>query len=242
MAAHVAAGPVQAAQAPASVEPIFDPSVLGQFNGTANTWKAFRQRFEQHVHMKNHFTQAQKLDFLCNALVWRAAAMVGNEQRNPGQYANAWQRLSEFYGDPHVQHQAYIGELFNMPVMRVAKSGAIRELLSTTREIMRFLYGLNFPVESAMEVLIYAVARCLSADLHDAWKRHRGKRAPTLAMLLRFLEASAGDLQQVVHCSNPEREQAVHCSMRFRRCNVQRNCRSHGKQEWLHLLRARQLR
>lgn len=120
--------------------------------------------------------------------------MLSTTHASADEYANAWRQLNDFYGDSHALHQAYFGELFAMPLMRSATPNAIHRLLSTTREILGFLYALNFQVEVSKEVIIFAVIRCFGDDLRGAWVRHRAKQTPTITMVYRFLETRVREL------------------------------------------------
>lgn len=148
------------------------------------------------VHANKQYSVEQKLHYLRDALVGRAATVMDNISPGPEQYLMAWRQLNDFYGNRHLQQQAYISELFTLPRLRSATGAAVRQLIDSVRELVTLLRCTNYPIDPSMEMLVYAILRCFSDDMNRAWRNRRDRSSPTLAFLFHFLEDYARDLDE----------------------------------------------
>lgn len=148
------------------------------------------------MHTNKQYSVEQKLRYLRDALVGRAAAVMNDISPGPEQYSMAWRQLSDFYNNRHLQQQAYIKELFTLPRLRTTTGAAVRQLIGSVRELVTLLQCTNYPIDPSMEMLVYAMLRCFSDDMNRAWQNRRDRSSPTLAFICHFLEGYARDLDE----------------------------------------------
>lgn len=151
----------------------------------------FHDLFAAEVH-NTSLPPVLKLQFLRAACVGRGASVLGTWCLTVENYAPAWKRLCDVYGDQHRIIQAYVGTIFDIkPVIKENHDG-LRDIIDTVVGTLRQLQAMDVAIESWDPLIIHIILARLPAQTIAGWELTReASDVPTLDQLITYLEMKA---------------------------------------------------
>lgn len=149
------------------VQPI--TNTWGEFNGDLYNWRKFKGQFKEKIHDNDQLSENEKLEHLlnaCKAMAFDIVVIAKND------YAKAWARLNDFFGESYAQLQYCIHRLTNIPIIDNASIQKLRSLVNIGNHCEEVLK--EEMQQTVFDPIISVIlASKLDAQMVHAWNRHR---------------------------------------------------------------------
>jgi len=162
---------------------------IPKFSGKVTEWENFKGIFESLVSRNDLLTNSEKLHYLKANVSGDAALVIANVQISDENYTSAWQLLKDEYDDRYTLIHAHIHAFAELPVMRAENVSDLRKLRDTFAASLAALEGLNRPVDSWDDLLVYWIAHKFSQRTKSEWnlKRSTLSDCPTYRDIYEFM-------------------------------------------------------
>lgn len=174
------------------VEAPREPQV-GTFNGNAEDWPAFRDLFIAEVHQRD-IDPVNKLLYLQQACVGKAATTLGSWKPVRDNYKAAWELMVSTYDDDYYVIQGILGKLFAVNKQRVETGDSLRAIHDAVNNCDRQLRDILQPAELIDQMWINICKQKLPNRTLDAWEQQRNQHLsglPTFEQFKKFLDSRA---------------------------------------------------
>lgn len=185
--AHVA----PAEQQVICVEARKDPRV-GTFNGTPQDWLSFRDLFMAEVVNRQDIPAVNKLRYLQEACIQKAADALGPWERTEQNFEPAWKMLQERYDDEFPIRQGLVQKIFALPATHTESFDGLSHAINVVQGALRQLNAMNVPTADWDPVIIHILTQRLPPLTMDTFEQRRATGdIPTLKALLDFVQGRA---------------------------------------------------
>lgn len=189
---------VPAAQCDANAIKI--PSIqITPFDGRLETWEAFRDSFNQSIHVRANMPDVQKLQYLKSLVKGEAEELVRNFTLNSENYASAWQLLNSRYNNLRDLVWAHMRAITSQRMCRES-ADEIRRLMNRTASAVLALANLGRPIIGAADDwIVFHIVEKLDQETRKMWEQQIAinEAMPTWNQLEIFLNGRVRSLSAI---------------------------------------------
>lgn len=168
--------------------------VIPPFSGCYNEWPAFQDSFEAAVDKNESIGAGLKLQYLKSLLTGEALQLVTHFTITDVNYPIAWQLLVSRYNKKKNIVQDLISKFCQQPSMHSGSAAKLRELASTSNEIIQALDALDCKERDPW--VIYLLTDKIDMETRSLWSyESAGSNVPTLQALIKFLDKRCDALE-----------------------------------------------
>lgn len=163
----------------------------GDFDGNAEKWQGFHDRFKAAVHDNTQIAPAFKIQHLLKALKGKAKEDLGEWPQTEAGYNELWERMQELYAQEYYTAHQLLNKFNKLPVLEKASRQALQKMSNTTHEVIRQLRTLSYPVEQYDLFFVWGIHSRLDIESGKAWELERDSEKPLVSDMLAFLDRQA---------------------------------------------------
>ncbi|CAG7696131.1 unnamed protein product, partial [Allacma fusca] len=173
---------------------------LPTFSGSIQDWMSFHDLFSATIHNNHSLMPAQKLQYLKLSLRGDAARILQSMKVTDGNYAIAWELLTNRYENRRELVFAHIKRLTMQSSLQAESASGLRELVDTTNECMRTLEILDQPTQSWDSIVTFLILQKLDPETRRLWELSLpNNEVPSFKSLIEWLEQHAQALNSIAH-------------------------------------------
>lgn len=170
------------------VEQRKDPRV-GTFDGTSQAWLGFRDLFTAEVINRDDIAAINKLRYLQEACVDKAADALGPWERCDQNFEPAWKMLQDRYDDEFPIRQGLVKKIFALPQIKEETFDGLSRAINVVQGVLRQLNAMNVATDQWDPIIIHLLTHKLPPITMDTWEQRRAAgQIPTLKQLLEFIQ------------------------------------------------------
>ncbi|XP_017488060.1 PREDICTED: uncharacterized protein LOC108376369 [Rhagoletis zephyria] len=176
------------------------PMELKKFDGKLENWLLFWEQYKHAIHENPKLDVASKFNYLCEALVGKAASTIAGFMPTENCYKDAIQLLLEEYGDKDKMIEKYIQKILSVKMVHSASDvKGLRFLYNETTSTMRSLTALEVP-SSQYNIMVNSVLlKAIPAELRIEFHKSKGRASNKLlnSTVIDKEQESAVDSEQI---------------------------------------------
>ncbi|XP_036336104.1 uncharacterized protein LOC118746357 [Rhagoletis pomonella] len=173
-----------------------EPLAIPTFDGTMQTWLAFKDAFELLVH-NTEYPEAYKLGKLRQAVSSHAVPLVGSVYS--GGYGEVWSALKERFDNKKQLAETHVSRLLNIKPSSEDSSESLLAIFDTVQESLRSLRVIGLPVVEWDAILVPIIVSKLPTVTQREWNMScLPTEIPKLDELLSFLSQRAHSLSTAI--------------------------------------------
>jgi hypothetical protein len=169
---------------------------IPDFTGNLLDWVSFRDMFQSTVHLSNSLTKVEKLAYLKSFVKDEPAQLLKSLTLCDANYDIAWLTLNERYQHDRELLFSILRKFDQQPRLQSESLSGIRTLIDTTRETIRSLHVLSFPLDKTSDAMfLYFILCKIDSTTKKLWDHsYTGNDVPKVDDLLKFMEKHARSL------------------------------------------------
>lgn len=178
----------------------------GEFDGTLHKWQAFRDMFTAAVHEPGYISNSYKFQLLIKSLKGEAEEILGDWKVNDENYLLAWERLTDYYNQPHRSATVLIDQLKALPTITKANRKNLQKISNVAHNVVRQLTAAGQITQESDVIFLAILEDKLDSDTKRFWELERTVENPSMREFLRFVEKQARSWPVETKEENKERE------------------------------------
>ena len=171
------------------------PVKLVPFNGTDNTWIAFRDVFTAAVHENPDFAgkDVLKLMHLRSQMQGEAAIFMNAYGNMANDYTSVWSALNRRYNNKRAIMNHHLTALFDLPKMQSKDDVNLRQVYDRVAEASWALKSIGLPTEHWDALFVFLIVSRMDNDTIEFWENELkdDDGIPTLEQARKFVEGRA---------------------------------------------------
>ncbi|XP_076301705.1 uncharacterized protein LOC143219715 [Lasioglossum baleicum] len=165
---------------------------IPSFDGNLINWFSFYDTFKSLVHENVDLPNVQKFHYLKNSLRGEISSIVASLNASSENYLVAWDMLQKRCNRPRQLIQAHLKQLFDLPEIIRDTPANLRKLAEQAQVHVNALKGLNQPINSWDQILIFIIVKKVDKTTRRAWERKlENDELPTFQRFIDFINTQA---------------------------------------------------
>ncbi|XP_076301775.1 uncharacterized protein LOC143219850 [Lasioglossum baleicum] len=165
---------------------------IPSFDGNLINWFSFYDTFKSLVHENVDLPNVQKFHYLKNSLRGEISSIVASLSASSENYLVAWDMLQKRCNRPRQLIQAHLKQLFDLPEIIRDTPANLRKLAEQAQVHVNALKGLNQPINSWDQILIFIIVKKVDKTTRRAWERKlENDELPTFQKFIDFINTQA---------------------------------------------------
>ncbi|XP_076299583.1 uncharacterized protein LOC143218334 [Lasioglossum baleicum] len=165
---------------------------IPSFDGNLINWFSFYDTFKSLVHENVDLPNVQKFHYLKNSLRGEISSIVASLSASSENYLVAWDMLQKRCDRPRQLIQAHLKQLFDLPEIIRDTPANLRKLAEQAQVHVNALKGLNQPINSWDQILIFIIVKKVDKTTRRAWERKlENDELPTFQKFIDFINTQA---------------------------------------------------
>uniref|UniRef100_A0A182NVM4 DUF1758 domain-containing protein n=1 Tax=Anopheles dirus TaxID=7168 RepID=A0A182NVM4_9DIPT len=173
---------------------------LPKFDGTLESWPAFRDAFVSMIEGHHGLSEVDKLTYLKRVVSKEAAQVIETVDNTAANYSVAWELLKERYENEKVFVRRYLDELFSLPHVKRESFEALTILLDGFERTLKMVEKIDVSTKGWSILLAHILCNKLDGNTLKLWEsRHRSTEVAEYKELSQFLREHCKVLQALPH-------------------------------------------
>lgn len=169
---------------------------LPKFDGTLESWPAFRDSFMSMIDGHKTLGEVDKLTYLKRVVSKEAAQVIESVEITAANYSVAWELLKNRYENKKVLVRRYLDELFAIPSVKRESYEEITILLDGFERTIKMVEKVGVPTTGWSVLLAHMMCAKLDGHTLKQWEMfHRSSEVAEYSELVKFLREHASVLQ-----------------------------------------------